>query len=158
MEQATTEPPLRPRSPRKLERWHVVLMVIGVCLLIGVVAVVESGKHRVVSGFASSEYTVSVTSGTGDNADVDVNHDGEWSQASNQSLPWSETLRSGYLSVAAQGLGTHGSITCTIRNPNGSVRDTQTASGPYVEVACNANSGNSGSTGNIGNSGVSGNS
>jgi len=157
MEQATTEPPLQPWSRWKLERWHIVLIVIAGLLLIGVAVVVESGKHK--AGPATGVFTVSVTSATdGNNADVDVYNDGHWSQASNQRLPWSETVGTGYLSVAAQDRDIHGTITCTIRSSDGSVRDTQTSTGSYAEVACSANPGNSGSSGSTGNSASAGNS
>ena len=159
MEQATTEQPLQPPT-RKLKWWHIVLIVSAGLFVIGVIteAVVSRPKYGgTASGLSSNNFTVSVTGSPGENADIDLNHNGRWSQANNQSLPWSETLGLGIVSVAAQKGGSNGgSITCTITNSGGSVRDTQTSSGPYAEVACNTNSGNSGTTSS--NSGNSGNS
>jgi len=158
MQQATTEPPLQ-TPKRKLKWWHVVLIVIAGLFVIGVItkAVVSPPNFGgTASGSPSNKFTVLVTSSTRDNADIDVNHNGRWSEASNQSLPWSETLGVGIVSVAAEKGGSDGgSITCTITNSDGSVRDTQTGSGPYAEVACNTNPGNSGTSGNSGNSGNS---
>lgn len=155
MQQATTEPPLQ-TPKRKLKWWHVVLIVIAGLFVIGVItkAVVSPPNYEgTASGSSSKNFTVSVTSTTRDNADIDVNHNGRWSEVSNQSLPWSESLGVGIVSVATQKGGSDGgSITCTITNPDGSVRDTQTSTGPYAEVACNTNPGNSGRSGSSGNS------
>lgn len=161
MQQATTEPPLR-APKRKLKWWHVVLMVIAGLFVVGVIteAMVSRPKYGgTASSSSSNNFTVSVTSTTRDSADIDVNHNGRWSEANNQSLPWSENLGLGIVSVAAENGESHGgSITCTITNSDGSVRDTQTSTGPYAEVACNTNSGNSGTSGNSGNSANSSNS
>jgi hypothetical protein len=158
MEQATNEPPLKPPK-RKLRWWHVVLIVIPGLLVIGVItkAVLAPPNNGAGASSSSNKFTVSVTASTGAHADIDFNYNGRWSQLNNQSLPWSDALGIGIVSVAAENGGT-GSITCTITNSDGSVRDTQTSTGPYAEVACNTNPAISGTSGSAGNSGAAGNS
>ncbi len=158
MEQATTESLQPPK--RKLRWWHVVLIVIPGLLVIGVItkAVLSPPNNSAGTSSTSNNFTVSVTGSTRDHADIDVNYNGRWFQSNNQSLPWSDALGLGIVSVAAENGGSNGSITCTITNSNGSVRDTQTSTGPYAEVACNTNPGNSGTSGGAGNSGAAGNS
>ena len=159
MEQATTEPPLKPPK-RKLRWWHVVLIVIPGLLVVGVITkgVLAPPNNGAGATSSSNKFTVSVTGSTGAHADIDVNYNGRWSQLNNQRLPWSDALGIGIVSVAAENAGGSGSITCTITNSDGSVRDTQTSTGPYEEVACNTNPAISGTSGSAGNSGAAGNS
>jgi hypothetical protein len=159
MEQATTEPPLKPPK-RKLRWWHVVLIVIPGLLVIGVItkAVLSPPNNGAGASPSSDKFTVSVTGSAGAHVDIDVNYNGRWSQLTNQSLPWSDSLGIGIVSVAAENSGRSGSITCTITNSDGSVRDTQTSTGPYEEVACNTTPAISGTSGSAGNSGAAGNS
>lgn len=159
MEPAITEPPLHPPK-RKLRWWHVVLIVIAGLLVIGVAVkgVLAPPKYAAGMRSPSNTFRVSVSSSTRDYADIDVNDNGSWSQTYEQRLPWSEAFGPGIVSVAAEKGGSNGSITCTITNADGSVRDTQTSTGPYAEVACNTRQGNSGTSGSAGNSGASGNS
>jgi hypothetical protein len=158
MEQATTEPPLKPPK-RKLKWWHVVLIVIPGALVIGVITkAVLAPPNNGAGASSSNKFTVSVTGSTRNHADIDVNYNGRWTQLNNQRLPWSHALGIGIVSVAAENGGRNGSITCTITNSDGSVRDTQTSTGPYAEVACNTNPAISGTSSSAGNSGAAGSS
>jgi len=158
MEPATTKPPLHPPE-RKLKWWYGVLIVVAGLFLIGVVIKGVLAQPNNAAGISSSNnFTVSVSSSPRGNADIDVNDNGRWSQTYKQLLPWSDAFGPGIVSVAAEKGGGNGSITCTITNSDGSVRSTQTSTGPYAEVACNTDRGNSGMSGSAGNSGTSGNS
>jgi hypothetical protein len=127
-------PPASPKKHRTLNK--VILWAVGALLIVGVIASLVENKEKSspsVGGDGTEHNVTYRVDGPVRGSITYQNENGDPSQETDASLPWSTTVRvseGSFLYVSAQNSAEFGDMTCTIE-VDGSVAETNASSGAF---------------------------